>query len=320
MPTTVQLPAGVSRRPGKPAGIAVGADDRSLVADAAAGYAAPVELTPDQFLAAVRRSPDYAPLLEGATAQPRGPAVVCTAAHRGAPPKPDVWVLQDLPLSNGRVLNGTTLGQTIADKSDNAKVQAVIEFHGFGMAVLDFPDEDNVELWVSEPGGKVAVGRGPCHVTVYNLDEVRSPLTALAAYNPGRTTSSGKLATTLGPILAVHYVPEKEFVITFNAAYINRPPGEAGGRLVGPPPTDAERTIRIPLGAQVEVGPHVYNLLYTDPAIIRAFVRLNVRVLPAPGGVELGPGPGEKYDLRDRANLAAQLAPGRPLHRRMYEG
>jgi hypothetical protein len=41
-------------------------------------------------------------------------------------------------------------------------------------------------------------------------------------------------------------------------------------------------------------------------------------VLPAPGGVELGPAPGEKHDLRDRSNLVAAIAPGRPLHRRLY--
>lgn len=318
MPTIVQLPAGVSRRPGRPAGIAVGSGTRSIEIDPDAGYTAPVEMPPAELPAALRANADYAALLKGATPAPRGPTVFAAAAHRASPPKPDVWVLHDLPLSTGVVLAGTSLGRTLADTSDNSRVQAVVEFHGYGMAVLDFPDEDNVELWVAEPGGKIAVGRGPCHVTLYNLDEVRSPLTALAAYNPGRTTSSGKTAAALGPILAVHYVPEKEFVLTFNAAYINRSKGEPGVRLSGPPPTDAERTIRIPLGPQVEVGPHVYTTLYTDPTVVRPLVRLSVRVLPAPGGVELGPAPGETYDLRDRSNLVAAIAPGRPLHRRLY--
>jgi hypothetical protein len=323
MPIGLPLPAGVTRQTGATPGIAHGeGPDRLLRIAPSAGFRPPTEVPAEAWLAAARASADVAAVSAGRATVAPAIAAVASADHSGTPPQPRVTVLADVPLAGGPdapVLFGSDLGFTVEDPADGSRTQAVIEFHGYGMCLLSIAGQEAVELWVAEPGGKVAVQTAPTHVTLYNLDDARTPLVALTAFDGRRTRFSDAAARASGPILSAHYVPNREAVLTFNAAYIDRP-GVFPGVKTATPPTDAERTVRIPLRAGLEIGAHIYSELFNNPDIVRAFVRLNVRVLPAPGGVELGPAPGEKADLRDRRNLIPAIAPGRPLHKRLYGG
>ena len=314
MASVLPLPPGVTRRAGVPAGIAVGKPGRSIEIASAAGYSPAAVRTAASWLDASRVSAEYAAIAH-APAAPDA-VVVATARHSGAPPLPEVAAIGNVPLSDGSVLFGHDSGHVVHDLSDNTRTQAVLEFHGYGLCVVDIVGHDNIELWVCEPGSKVSVQYGPTNVTVYNLDDARSPLTVLTAYDPRRTVFSPKLSAVAGPVFAARYVPDREATLTLNSAYVNRAAGDGGVRIA--PPSDAERTVRIPLRPQLELGSFLFSEIFNNPDVVRAFVRLNVRVLPAPGGVELGPAPGEKADLRDRRPLVQSAAPGRPLHKRLY--
>jgi predicted dehydrogenase len=256
------------------------------------------------------------------------------AEHKGDPKLPNITVLPNIPTRRARTMQlrfdqktfgigrdldlrmptgqevtlfGCTMGHWHGQTDCPDGVQEVYEFQSYGALVIDWPESDEVELWVARDGDKVAVPQ-QCHMTLYNLDDLDHPLVTLDFANPKRNYANKELVGRIGPILLAYYTPY-EAVFILNRHYINReriyvrpdefinpqsqPSGEVnnqnclngGVRLPGPLPG---REVRIPLGARASLGQQLYEALTGDAEVIIQFARLGIRVCKASPEVELG--------------------------------
>jgi len=256
------------------------------------------------------------------------------AEHKGDPKLPNITVLPNIPTRRARTMQlrfdqktfgigrdldlrmptgqevtlfGCTMGHWHGQTDCPDGVQEVYEFQSYGALVIDWPESDEVELWIARDGDKVAVPQ-QCHMTLYNLDDLDHPLVTLDFANPKRNYANKELVGRIGPILLAYYTPY-EAVFILNRHYINReriyvkpdefinpqspPSGEVnnqnclngGVRLPGPFPS---REVRIPLGARASLGQQLYEALTGDAEVIIQFARLGIRVCKASPEVELG--------------------------------
>lgn len=251
--------------------------------------------------------------------------VYSRAEHKGNPRLPNIMVVPNLFTERGLgqeplMVFGCIVGHFRPNRPPAYWVQEVYEFQSYGLAVLD-RKQGEIELWVAQDGDKVAVPNG-CHMTLYNLGGLDDPLITLDFANPDRSpTDNMAFVGQYGPVLLAYY-DDSEVTFQLNQLYIDNLAHEAGVRLSAPFDDPKDRQVKIPLGARLKLGRHLYEQLTRNPDVIYQFARLGIRVRPASPEAVLEPfrEKGIQRDLRIcfAAPLVKATRPGTIVYRYFF--